>query len=365
MNNHKLKKNVTHHDTRTSIVHEEAKFFKNLDRKKKLLPKKKEELIDLQIERASKIQRNNLLSEQIDALEKEIRSIENNQEEIDYHLKMSKFITECDLKNNQETKNNGGAFFKKTASYNAGEKFDTYMAVCFGHIPKDSEKNYHKKILLCNYCSNTPLIVEPQTASAICPECGVSIHYQDETTNPEFREGVQIISPYAYKRINHFKEWLAQLQAKESTEIPEDVFNSILLELKKRRISDPKKVTTSLIRNILKFLRHNKYYEHIPTIIQRITGKQAPSLSQELENHLVNMFREIQEPFAKHKQIVAPDRKNFLSYSYTLNKMCELLGETDLLQYFPLLKSRDKNYVQDKIWKGICSDLGWQFNRSV
>ena len=364
MNNHKLKKNVTHHDTRTSIVHEEAKFFKNLEKKRKSLPKKKEELLEIKKKFHGRIL-SPVIKETIKQLETEINIIETNKEEIEYHLNMSRFITECELKNSEQKRYSEDKFFTKTASYNAGEKFDTYMEVCFGHTPKDPEIKYNKKILLCEYCTNSPLIIEPQTASAICQECGVSIHYQDETTNPEFREGVQIISPYAYKRINHFKEWLAQLQAKESTEIPEDVFNSILLELTKRRITDPKKVTTSLIRTILKNLRHNKYYEHIPTIIQRITGKQAPSLSQELETHLVNMFREIQEPFSKHKQLVAPQRKNFLSYSYTLNKMCELLGETDLLQYFPLLKSRDKNYVQDKIWKGICSDLGWTFHRSV
>jgi len=246
------------------------------------------------------------------------------------------------------------------------------METCFGHIP-DSETNdtYSYKLpnnngpLLCEYCTDTPLILESHTASAICPDCGVSVTYNDERHNPEFREGVQIISPYAYKRINHFKEWLAQLQAKESTEIPEEVFESILFELTKQRITEPEKVTSTLLRKVLKKLRHNKYYEHIPTIIQRITGKSAPTLSTQLETRLVNMFREIQEPFSKWVKLVAPERKNFLSYSYTLNKMCRILGETDLLQYFPLLKSREKNHIQDRIWKGICEDLEWEYHRSV
>jgi hypothetical protein len=36
------------------------------------------------------------------------------------------------------------------------------------------------------------------------------------------------------------------------------------------------------------------------------------------------MFAEIQTPFAKH---CPANRKNFLSYGYTLYKFCELLGE--------------------------------------
>ncbi|NQY31278.1 MAG: hypothetical protein HRT69_17650 [Flavobacteriaceae bacterium] len=37
---------------------------------------------------------------------------------------------------------------------------------------------------------------------------------------------------FAYKIINHFNEWLAQFQAKESTEIPKEVFDKIILEIK-------------------------------------------------------------------------------------------------------------------------------------
>ena len=38
---------------------------------------------------------------------------------------------------------------------------------------------------------------------------------------------------YAYKRINHFREILAQFQAKESTQIQEEVIENIKLQIKK------------------------------------------------------------------------------------------------------------------------------------
>ncbi len=74
------------------------------------------------------------------------------------------------------------------------------------------------------------------------------------------------------------------------------------------------------------------------------------------------MFSEIQEPFEKH---CPTTRKNFLSYSYVLYKFCELLGEDSLKQHFPLLKSAEKLYAQDSIWKNICKELGWEFIRSI
>ncbi len=88
----------------------------------------------------------------------------------------------------------------------------------------------------------------------------------------------------------------------------------------------------------------------------------APKLPAALEARLKQMFAEIQAPFAKH---CPPNRKKFLSYGFTLYKMCELLGEDQYLPYFPLLKSSEKLYAQDKIWKNICKELQWEFIPSV
>lgn len=34
-------------------------------------------------------------------------------------------------------------------------------------------------------------------------------------------------------------------------------------------------------------------------------------------------------------------------------------------RFFPLLKSNDKLYAQDQIWKKICRDLQWEFIPSL
>ena len=74
------------------------------------------------------------------------------------------------------------------------------------------------------------------------------------------------------------------------------------------------------------------------------------------------MFKEIQIPFTNN---CPENRKNFLSYSYVLHKFCELLELDHLLQYFSLLKSREKLQQQDSIWKKICNDLEWQYIPSI
>lgn len=45
--------------------------------------------------------------------------------------------------------------------------------------------------------------------------------------------------------------------------------------------------------------------------------------------------------------------------------MCELLGEDEYLQYFPLLKSKEKLYQQDVIWRLITRQLRWEFIPTV
>ena len=77
------------------------------------------------------------------------------------------------------------------------------------------------------------------------------------------------------------------------------------------------------------------------------------------------MFDEVQIPFEKYRKNICPDRVNFLNYNYTFHKMLQLLGRDEFLDYFDLLKSRDKLYEHDLIWKGICTDLKWEFIASI
>ena len=48
---------------------------------------------------------------------------------------------------------------------------------------------------------------------------------------------------------------MAQFQAKESTEIPDEVYEKILLEIKKERIVKLENLTTKKLDNILKKLK--------------------------------------------------------------------------------------------------------------
>lgn len=195
-----------------------------------------------------------------------------------------------------------------------------------------------------------------------CPECGHQDFILVDSEKPSYKDPPREISYFAYKKINHLNEWLAQFQAKETTEIPQEIFELIQTELKKERITDTLKLKPSKLREILKKLKLSKYYEHVAHIMNRLNGVQAPVLSREVEDKLRFMFREIQPSFINH---CPKGRSNFLSYSYVLYKFCQLLELDEFLPCFPLLKSREKLYMQDKIWQNICEDMGWEFIKSI
>lgn len=155
---------------------------------------------------------------------------------------------------------------------------------------------------------------------------------------------------------------LAQFQAKESTEIPREVYDQITAELKKMRFYDYKQLTLRRMKDILKKLGLQQYYEHTTHIISKLSGLPPPTISRDTEERFKQMFRQIQAPFERH---CPKTRINFLSYSYVLHKFCQLLELDEFIKCFSLLKSREKLREQDKIWKKICGDLKWQYIPSI
>jgi hypothetical protein len=213
---------------------------------------------------------------------------------------------------------------------------------------------------ICQYCYKGELIPLEDEGILICNNCSRNIPYLIENEKPSYKEPPKEVCFYAYKRINHFKEILAQFQGKETTQIPPEVIENIKLQIKKERI-ELEQITNLKTKEILKKLGFNKYYEHIPFIKDKL-GIKPPVMSPELEEILCNLFIELQSPYSKY---CPDDRVNFLNYYYTAYKLCELLGETQYLADFPMLKDREKRVEQDQIWRKICEELDWEFISTI
>ena len=234
-----------------------------------------------------------------------------------------------------------------------------YLSNIDDHILTDKYKDINQDS--CDIC-NGQMLMSDMSSEILCDSCGASKVIMIITDKVSYSDPQSEITYYTYKRINHFNEWLAQFQAKERNDLPKVIYENIIEELNKNRHISQKDLKYNDIREILKKLKYNKYYEHIPHILSIITGKRAPTLDRKSEEILRSLFKEIQIPFMNN---CPPARKNFLSYSYVLHKFCELLEYDHLLEYFTLLKSREKLHGQDIIWAKICKDLTWEYIPSL
>jgi len=305
------------------------------------------------------------LEDELKDIRLKIKKMKNKKKE--YLLENSEYIFEYFEKKKNISKNGEKkikvmhSFFnkknEKTIRKNNDQKTTTNINKYLVNLD-DSFLNINNYIYNYEYCKNCggEYIPVDYEGLIICNKCGLQKQYLIENEKPSYKEPPKEVCFYAYKRINHFREILAQFQAKETTQIPQDVLDNIKNQIKKERIS-LKHITNKKAKDILKKLGYNKYYEHIPFIKDKL-GIKPPVMSPELEETLCNLFMEIQKPYSSH---CPDDRVNFLNYYYVLYKMCELLDEKQFLPFFPMLKDPVKRIEQDEIWKKICKELHWEF----
>jgi ribosomal protein S27E len=242
-----------------------------------------------------------------------------------YESEMAQYIMKCMPYMNQhaddgeEMTNTDNIFnVKETVGLARKDIFTDYLIkVEKKNIQGPKQSSVH--IEQCPKCEYSNIIHMRSTADLVCDGCGeiVAIAMTEELTYREEQETSEKIINYSYKRENHFNEWLSQFQAQEMTNIPEEVIEQLRSELKKMKIKNLEDITHAKIRGLLKKLRLNKYYEHVPYITNILNGIKPPNMPQELEETLRIMFKDIQRPFDDN---CPSERKNFLSYSYVLYK---------------------------------------------
>lgn len=349
--------NLKYDETLDKLYHKKLKDFYN--KKTVIIPKLNTKIEELERKRND---------ENRDSIDLQIKTFKRKKEVISedinkYYLENAKslfeyFETKQDIDKNMNQKKKINTFF------NVKDKTELPIDMMNDCVKNYMEKNCFESINLkcysynktvCENCNVGELIKVNHEGIIICNHCFTNHKFLVDNDKPSYKEPPKEVSFYAYKRINHFREILSQFQAKESTDIPPEIITTIMNQVKKERIH-PSELNNKKTKEILKKLGFNKYYEHIPFIKDKL-GIKPPVMSPKLEETLCNLFMDIQRPYAKY---CPDDRVNFLNYYYTLYKLCELLGENQYLEFFPMLKDQ-KKVEQDEIWKKICKELDWDF----
>lgn len=344
-----------------SIHNERCKYFEDLQ--KKILPEKIKKLQLLK-----KSEKNNYY--EISVLQKEIQRIESREEEYDYYYNTSEILDKYFLLDSGETN-------EKDTDYTKTDLVRRYYDILNLDIPKEYFHDLRVDHVTCKTCNENNSFVDCDESGTVCKNCGVVEKgaFISDVLSYKDRQTTEYTVVLDYKRVDYFKQWLNQIQAKEQTDIPIDVIDTIVLQIKTERIKNISNISIPTMKKLLKKTNNSKYYEHIPFIINHINKVPQLNIPPYIEDKLIAMFETIQRPW---EEVKTKERKNFFSYPYTLHKFCQILGLTEYLPYFPLLKSREKLYKQDVIWKKIIEymqnhpsnhisikDVKWVFIASV
>ena len=367
---------------------------------KNLQSKSLKELSQKQIKFRHKIKK------EIKQLIHQITDLKSNTLEIEYFLKAGKYITDYydHVRPAQHKKTNTNLTRKITSeritaddstemkgplgkfcvitnnTFKRGDCLSKYRNAVDPHYVR-FEKVSTEESDICEQC-NVPRIALPNESKLICPECGDEKKRMVVSDRPSYKEPPPENTYFQYKMSNHFNEELANCQGKENKDIPKKVYDAINYEMKRERIEEAGDLTYDQVKRFLKKHKFNSHYKHIARIIYNLTGIRPISMSLDMEEEFRTMFRMVVTVWEKYKP---PKRKNFMSYPYIFHQFSVIKKDEDprykvLIDFrenddgtyyfgdktlFHLLKSSDKRYEQDTVWRKICNHFGWKFHSTL
>jgi hypothetical protein len=218
---------------------------------------------------------------------------------------------------------------------------------------------------MCNECG-----VEAVMASRTENTCANCAFVQSQVVGIAWDAAQQKTT---YKRINHCREYLRQLQGKSRAKINEWLIR-LMRNSMDRMLLEPKDVTLIHVREWLRLERlTNTYGEKAVQILCILNPTfNAVNIDPEHEEIICQQFLETQQPYEEVKAEAnrnpkrgKPKRSSYLSYPYVSYQISRLQGWTEYLPYITMLKSQEKLIEADNYWDAICKILGWSFFRVI
>jgi hypothetical protein len=180
----------------------------------------------------------------------------------------------------------------------------------------------------------------------MCYECGIFLE------KPVFEvhdlQNYNVQQKRDYKKLDHFKEVLKQFQGKEMREIPEAVIQSVREKIPDNleHVSDLAGI--NIIRIILRKSKLSKYNENAHCIWAMAANRQPPYIKKLVEERLVRYFKAVAQVYEPLK---GDKRHSFPNSYYVLYKLLHMMKEFELLNYIPLLRTKQRIREHDRVWK--------------
>jgi hypothetical protein len=259
------------------------------------------------------------------------------------------------------------------------------------HEPSEIEKNYREYVAIVDKSNSSNMILH-DSKYTYCKECGAHLEFNDDTASmvcsgencgivqkilvdsqkPSYDDTTYESNNYAYKRVAHLDEKLSQAQAKETTDIPDEIYDVVKSGMGKDGITNMVNLTETRVRRYLKQHGFSKYYKHVTFIIKHLNGLPPINLTQHMEHQIKKYFIILENAYEQLKRtskefdklcenMALASRKNFLPYNCVINRVCLGLGYYDVMQCFPLLKSTPNLTRFFEAWDILCNHLKHEY----
>jgi hypothetical protein len=211
-------------------------------------------------------------------------------------------------------------------------------------------------------CKNN-MIIDSQLSVMVCEKCGMINEMTGTVFEDDqfyYQEG-QRSKHGTYDPSKHCKFWVERIQARENTEIPNDIIAMIKLYIKRDKIQNKNHITCTLIRKYLRQSHNSKYNEHVPLIRKLITGLLPPQLT-EYELQLINLY--FDKVIFIFENIKPENKTNCPYHPYFIYKIIEQIikKDSDRIRKLQILscihlQSRETLICNDTLWKEICKKI--------
>lgn len=205
--------------------------------------------------------------------------------------------------------------------------------------------------------------------SLVCTSCGrvssnSSISLSNPLRNVSYNRNLLPSKVFSYKRLNHLREFLRSLQGFNQA-VPESVFERVKKYFQRSSLNSCE-INATRVRNCLKKLKFNKYYETSHYIAKELNPSfKLFTIDPYYEELLISQFVRLEKPFERIRSKHFPKRKNFLSYSHVVLHLNILNNRRDLNENVFILKSSKLAHFQEKLIKLIFNELGWKFEYAI
>lgn len=236
------------------------------------------------------------------------------------------------------------------------EIFRRFIEVCkrysttYVSLPSFIKTQYLK----CNDCNVELKLID--SLQYYCENCGYEYYMLDDTPTYKDNDRINLSAKYKYSRKGHFREAIEKYQGKQSISIPDELFEMLRSKCERYGIT-PQNASFKNVYKIINESEFSVYSEHCILIYCRFTNKKLPNITS-LEHDLIIMNDEFEMEYEKMN---IKDRKTALNVQYKLLLFLINLGHKPNMEYFNILKTRNKEIEHEEIARKVFNNKGWNF----